>query len=134
MYDGIVIKRIYERPIVGGGIADEIDFDSLKIANNQINFYGAKSRSNVRKFAGQTISFQTGEVVVEEKLGFLFKISIDKQFKSMNFSRIDNMGSHLNNQPEVVINTYEFLPRRKMNAKVIGNLGVFKNFAFVTKR
>ncbi|MFI5139284.1 MAG: hypothetical protein ACHQIM_15780 [Sphingobacteriales bacterium] len=133
-YDGIVIKRIYEQPIVGGGIADEINFDAIKIENNRIKFYGAKSKFEDKKSSDPEISFSSGEVLVYSDSGSLTKIEIDKQYKSMNFSRIDESGKRLYNQPEVVINTYEFTPRKKINPNSLGEIGIFRDYKLPNQR
>lgn len=127
-YDGIIIERIYEQPIAGGGIEDEIDFDSTKVENNQIKFYGAKSKFDNKKSDSRNMSFPSGEVTVYSDSGYVTKIGIDKQFKSMKFSRINESGKRLFNQPEVLINTYEFIPRKKINANSLGEIGIFKEF------
>ena len=131
-YDGIVIKRIYEQPIVGGGIGDEIDFDSVKIENNRIKFHGAKSKFDNKKESGYEINFPSGEVIVYSDSGYVTKIEIDRQSKDMNFSRIDKFGKRLYNQPEVEIKTYELTPRKKIILSNIGEIGVFREFRATT--
>jgi hypothetical protein len=126
LYDGIIIKRIYEQPIVGGGYGDEVEFDSLKIENNRIKFYGAKSKFDKNNLPRHEINFPSGEVVVYSDSSFVTKIEIDKQYKDMDFSRIDNSGKRIYHQPEVEIKTYVFMPRRKLNLNSIGEIGVFR--------
>lgn len=127
-YDGIIIKRIYEQPIVGGGIGDEIDFDSLKVENNRIKFFGAKSKFDKKDLPRHEINFPSGEVVVYADSGRVTKIEIDKQDKSMDFSRIDGSGKRLYHQPEVEITTYVFIPRKRISPNSLGDVGLFKDF------
>jgi hypothetical protein len=131
-YDGIIIKRIYEQPIVGGRIGDEFDFDSIKVANNRVIFYGAKSKFEDKKQAPGEISFPSGEVTIYSDSGFVTKIEIERQYKSMNFSRIDESGKKLYHQPEVGTNTYDFTPREKINPNSLGEIGIFRDFKLAT--
>jgi hypothetical protein len=133
-YDGIIIERIVEQPIVGGGIGGEFDFDSIKIANNQIRFYGAKSKFGNQQPPPNEVVFPCGEVTIYSDSGQVTKIEIEKQHKSMNFSRIDESGEKLYNQPEVSINTYEFIPKKKINPIALGEIGIFKNFKIASPR
>jgi hypothetical protein len=133
-YDGIIIKKICEQPIVGGGIVEEFDFDSIKIDNNRMRFYGAKSKFNKKKYSDRTVCFPSGEVTVYSDSGTMTKIEIEKQYKSMNFSRIDEAGKRLYNQPEVLINTYKFTPRKKISSNSLGETGIFKVFKLTTQR
>ncbi|MEO6850070.1 MAG: hypothetical protein ABI203_06755 [Mucilaginibacter sp.] len=127
-YDGITIKSIYEQPIVGGGYADQLDFDSVKNENNRVKFFGAISKLGNKLNSDPELSFPSGEVVVYSDSGFVTKIEYDKQFKDMNYSRLDESGKRLYNQPEVEIKTYEFTPRKKINENSLGEMGIFRDY------
>jgi hypothetical protein len=127
-YDGIIIKRIYEQPVVGGGISGDFEFDSIKVDSNRIKFAGLRRKFGDPKYSNRELSFSLGEVVVYSDSGFVTKIGIDKQYKSMDFSRIDGSGKKLFHQPEVLINSYEFKPRGKIKLNSIGEIGIFRDF------
>jgi hypothetical protein len=133
-YDEIIIKRIYEQPISGGGYEDEFDFDSVKINNNRIKFFGAKSRNADKKQPNGEISFPTGEVIIYSDSGLVTKIHIERQHKSMNGSRIDENGKNLGNQLEVVTNTFEFTPRKRIAPNGLGEIGIFRDFKMSNKQ
>jgi hypothetical protein len=132
-YDGIIVKRIYEQPLVGGGIVGMFDFDSVKVGNNQIRFNGVRRKFGDKKYSDRQISFALGEVKVYANSDSVTKIEIDRQYKSMNFSRINESGKRLYNQPEVLLNTYEFTPTKKINPKMLGVVGIFRDFNLANK-
>jgi hypothetical protein len=132
-YEGIVIKRIHEQPLVGGGIEGQFVFDSIKIDNERIKFFGVEKKFGNEKYYSRMISYPSGEVIVFADSGYVTKIDIERQYKSMNFSRIDESGKRLDNQPEVVTNRYEFTPNKKIDPNSLGEIGIFRDFKLVSQ-
>ncbi|MBS1502541.1 MAG: hypothetical protein JST32_10795 [Bacteroidetes bacterium] len=126
-YDGIIIKKIYEQPLVGGEISGHFEFDSVRIENNKIKFAGLKRIFGNPKYSNQELSFPLGEVIAYSDSGYVTKIEIDEQYKSMVFSRIDQSGKRLYHQPEVLIKSFEFTPKKKINSNALGEIGIFRN-------
>jgi hypothetical protein len=132
-YDGIIIKRLYEQSLVGGGIEGQFVFDSIEIDNERIKFFGVKKKFGDEKYTDRMVSFSSGEVTLYSDSGWVTKIDIEKQYKSMNYSRIDESGKRLDNQPEVVTNRYEFTPTKKIDPNSLGEVGIFKDFKLTTQ-
>lgn len=128
-YEGIVIKKVKEQPINSGGYAGIFKFDSLKIHDCKISFYGVDTSAVQGGHSGKIrLTFQLGSVTISSDKDLVTKIDIDKQFKSMNFSRIDETGKWLHGQPEVSLKTYELIPKTKINSNSLGEVGIFKEW------
>lgn len=132
-YDGLVIKRIFEQPYVGGGLAGCFKFDSLRVVGNEITFFGAKDTLFTEKPVKKMMTFPIGSLIVSTNRDFITEIELSEQYKSMNFTRINDAGRRLYNQPEVGVEDYEFFPKKKIAIRKLKAVGYCLDYA-INKR
>jgi hypothetical protein len=123
-YDNIVIKHIYDHASTGGGI-NKYSFDSLKVTDNLITFFGVEP---IERKGQTTFRYPLGAISVTSIKGTITKIEFDRRYKSMDFTRIDESGKTLHNQPEIGIDSYEFKPKRKITTQSLGQVGIFYDY------
>jgi hypothetical protein len=123
-YDNIIVKHIHDHAGTGGGI-NKYTFDSLAVSNNLITLFGIEPKENSGR---TTMRYPLGAISVESSEGIITKVEFSKNYKTMRFTRIDESGKTLHNQPEIGSDQYVFTPTRDISTKSLGEVGIFFNY------
>ncbi|ADB39260.1 hypothetical protein Slin_3249 [Spirosoma linguale DSM 74] len=106
-FDNIVLKRVSYKSI-GGGRAP-YTFDSLRVSAGKLQFFGVDSVKS------KSLTFSLGSITLRQQADSINRIDVYEVKKWYNAA----------NEPMVTLETYEFIPTRKISPKNLGTVGIF---------